>query len=65
MTQRRTEPGGTPDLGAIEHLDLARPGPPPSRPAAPPPASRLQPVESTTRRSRAASYTRELPNAVP
>lgn len=40
MTQRRTEPGGTPDLGAIEHLDLARPGHPPSRPATPPPAPR-------------------------
>lgn len=26
MTQRRTEPGGTPDLGPMDHLDLARPG---------------------------------------
>ena len=36
MTQRRTEPGGTPDLGPMDHLDLAppgrpRPGPPPRR----------------------------------
>jgi hypothetical protein len=26
MTQRRTEPGGTPDLGPMDSLDLARPG---------------------------------------
>lgn len=37
MTQRRTEPGGTPDLGSIDQLDLARPGRRPSTPAAPAP----------------------------
>ncbi|MBW8366967.1 MAG: hypothetical protein K0M70_03810, partial [Arenimonas sp.] len=40
MTQRRTEPGGTPDLGAIEGIDLARSGRQPSTPAAPPRAPR-------------------------
>lgn len=35
MTQRRTEPGGTPDLGPMDHLDLAGPG---HRGAAPAPA---------------------------
>ena len=34
MTQRRTEPGGTPDLGPMDHLDLGPPGRP--RPSLPP-----------------------------
>jgi len=38
MTQRRTEPGGTPDLGPIDHLDLARPGQ--RRAVTPPPAAK-------------------------
>jgi len=36
MTQRRIEPGGTPDLGPMDPMDLSRP----ARPAAPAPARR-------------------------
>lgn len=35
MTQRRTDPGGTPGLGPIDHLDLARPARRPVPAAAP------------------------------
>ncbi len=36
MTQRRTEPGGTPDLGPMDHLDLGRPSHRAPAPAATP-----------------------------